>query len=197
MNIEREKERDVHRKKYQAEIQKLEERTRERQALKAEFYALFPMTDSQKRGKSLESILNRIFSHYSMLVKEAFTVKGLGYDGVVEQIDGLIELDSHLYFVEMKWWNKPIGVAEVAQPLVRVFSRPNETRCVFISASGYTEPAIETFRQATQQRICIMCGLQEFVQILESEKDLRDLIRKKTQAAIAHRNPWHQCFNEL
>jgi hypothetical protein len=86
-------------------------------------FALFAMTDAQKRGKALESILNRLFANYGIAVREAFTVAGPDGEGVVEQIDGAVELDGHLYLVEMKWWDKPLGRAEVSPHLVRVFSR--------------------------------------------------------------------------
>jgi hypothetical protein len=196
MNLERERERSEHRKQYEADLRKREERSKQREALKGELYALFAMTDSQKRGKSLEAVLNRLFAHYSMLVKEAFTVRGLGSEGVVEQIDGLVELDSHLHFVEMKWWNKPIGVGEVSQHLVRVFTRA-EARCIFISASPYTEAAIDQFRKALQHKVCVMCSLEELVKVVDGDKDLRELLRKKIHAAVAHRNPWYECFHEL
>lgn len=196
MNQERERERSAHRRQYETELRKKEERTKQREAIKADLFSLFAMTDSHKRGKALEAVLNRVFEHYSMLVKVAFTVKGIGSEGVIEQIDGLIELDSHLYFVEMKWWKTPLGVGDVAQHLVRVFTRA-EGRCIFISASPFTEPAIAQFRRALTQRVCLMCGLDEIVRILDSEKDLRDLLRRKTHAAIADRNPWHPCFDDI
>jgi restriction system protein len=196
MNLEREKELAAHRKQYEAEMRLKGERDQQREVLKAELYSLFAMSDAHKRGKALESVLNRMFAHYSMLVKEAFTVRGIGSEGVIEQIDGLVELDSHLHFVEMKWWNKPIGFQEVAQHLVRVFSRA-EARCIFISASPYTEPAVAQFRLALQQKVCIMCSLEEIVKVVDGGKDLRELFRKKIQAAVAHRNPWYECINEI
>ena len=56
-------------------------------------------------------------------MRDAFVLRGSEREGVVEQIDGVIELDGHLYFVEMKWWENSIGVPEISQHLVRVYSR--------------------------------------------------------------------------
>lgn len=196
MNQERARESEERRKAYQAEQHAKQARTAKRDTIKSDLYSLFAMSDQHKRGKALEPVLNRLFEDYSILVRESFTVNGNQAEGIVEQIDGLVELDGHLYLVEMKWWDKPIGVPEMAQHLVRVYHR-GETRGIFISASPYTGPAIAQCRDALQHRICILCSLQEIVQVLESEKDLRDLLRKKVQEAAANRNPWHECFGEL
>ena len=74
---------------------------------------------------------------------------------MVEQIDGAIELDGHLYLVEMKWWDSPLGVGETAQHLVRVFSRDG-ARGLFISATDYTAAAIQQYRDALRQRVVVM-----------------------------------------
>lgn len=42
--------------------------------------------------------------------------------GVVEQIDGVIELQGDLYLVEMKWWQDALGPGDVAQHLVTAAS---------------------------------------------------------------------------
>lgn len=93
------------------------------QAVKDELYALFSEKDAHKRGKALERILNNLFSCFDILVREAFTIKGRCGEGVIEQIDGLIELEGHLYLVEVKWWNTTIGVSDIAPHLVRVYNR--------------------------------------------------------------------------
>jgi hypothetical protein len=84
------------------------------QAVKDELYALFSEKDAHKRGKALEKTLNNLFSCFDILVREAFTIKGKCGEGVIEQIDGLIELEGHLYLVEVKWLNTTIGVSDIA-----------------------------------------------------------------------------------
>jgi hypothetical protein len=121
-------------------------------------FSLFGMPDSksQKRGKLLEGILNRLFEASDILVREAFRVTGEEGEGVVEQIDGAVEIDGYLYLVEMKWWKDHLGTAEVAPHLVKIYSR-GHARGILISKSGYTQPAITTCREALSQRtvVCV------------------------------------------
>ncbi len=159
--------------------------------VKEELFALFSEENLQKRGKALEGVLNRLFKTYSVLVREAFTLKGDNKEGIVEQIDGVIELDGHVYFVEMKWWDKPLGVPEVSEHLVRVYSRA-EGRAIIISASNYTAPAINTCKEVLHQKVVILCILQEFVALLEHQGDLCDFLKKKIQAAVVDRNPYFE-----
>lgn len=112
---------------------------------------------------------------------------------MIEQIDGVIELDGNLYLVEIKWWSEPLGPGDVAQHLIRVFSR-GQARGLFISTSGYTEAAIRTATEALRQYVVILCKLEEFVRLLETEGDLGQLLREKRDAAIIHKNP---LFNPL
>jgi hypothetical protein len=137
----------------------------------------------------LEGVLNSLFQVYGILIREAFALTGNDGEGVIEQIDGVIGIDGQLYLIEMKWWDKPIGVPEISQHLVRVFCRA-ESRAIIISASNFTGPAVNRCKDALQQKVVILCTLQEIVNLLEIEGDLCDFIRKKVQAAIVDRNPF-------
>jgi hypothetical protein len=173
-----------------------QKRTRELEEIKAEFFALFAEPNAQRRGKALEGILNRIFKAYGMLVREAFTVKGTCGEGVIEQIDGVIEIDSHLYLVEMKWWNTPIGVNDISPHLVRVYSRGAQARGIFLSYTDYTGPAIETCRQAIAGgAVVTLCKLSEIVAILElgaERADLQAVLRDKIHVSVLDKNPWKE-----
>ncbi len=87
----------------------LEEKRKTIESVRKDFFGLFALDDAVKRGKASESVLNRLFAAHGMLVREPFTVKGHCGEGIVEQIDRVVEIDSYLYLVEMKWWNKPIA----------------------------------------------------------------------------------------
>jgi restriction system protein len=54
----------------------------------------------------------------------------------VEQIDGVVELSNVLYFVEVKWYQDPVGVPEVAQHLVRMMSRAEARAIIFSHAEA-------------------------------------------------------------
>ena len=137
----------------------------------------------------MEGVLNSLFQVYGILIREAFALIGDDGEGVVEQIDGVIEIDGHMYFIEMKWWENPIGVPEISQHLVRVYHRA-ESRAIIISASRFTGPAVNTCKEALQQKVVTLCTLQEIVILLEQEGDLCEFIRKKVRAAIVDRKPF-------
>lgn len=173
----------------QAENEKVQKRKEEIARVRAEISSLFSEKNSQKRGKALEGVLNSLFRVYGILIREAFVLKGDEGEGIVEQIDGVIEIDGHYYFVEMKWWDKPIGVPEISQHLVRVFLRAN-CHAIIISASDFTGPAVSRCKQALQQKVVILCTLQEIMLLLEREGELCEFIRKKARAAIIDREPF-------
>lgn len=158
--------------------------------LRGELAAQFGETDAHKRGKALEGILNRLFKIGGIAVREAFVVRVDGA-GVVEQVDGVIELDGSIYLVEMKWWKEALGPGEVAQHLVRVFSR-GQARGIFISASGYTPAALFSCKESLTRAVFVLCGLEEIVMLLEDGRDLRDFFKQKINAAIVDKNPYHQ-----
>lgn len=158
------------------------------EGLRKELFALFSDTDPWARGKKLESILNRLFAASGILVREAFTICGDEAKGIVEQIDGVVEIDGHLYLVEMKWWTPPLGPGEVALHQVRVFNR-GQVRGIFISASGYTPAAVDQCRDGLARAPFILCELQEIVRALETDLALPELFRRKIRGAIIDKQP--------
>jgi restriction endonuclease Mrr len=153
---------------------------------------LFAETDSWKRGKQLENVLNRLFALDGIGVKEAFYVTGDAKQGIVEQIDGVIALEGELYLVEIKWLSHPVGVPEISQHLVRLMSR-SEARGLLISASGFGEAAITQARDFLQHKVVVLCELEEIVRLLERpHRNLSDHFQEKVQAAIAERRPLHR-----
>ena len=88
----------------------------------------------------------------------------------------------------MKWWEKPIGVAEISTHLVRLFSRA-DVRGIFISNSPFTGPAVEKVCEALNLKVCILCELKEIVTALETEVDLTSLFRRKVSSAVHEKQP--------
>lgn len=191
MNLERERERQERLQREQAEKEALRKRLEAIEKVKQDLFNLFALTNAQARGKALEGVLNRLFTTFDMGVREAFALVGDSGEGTVEQIDGVVEIDGHLYFVEMKWWSAPLGVPEVSQHLVRVYHRA-EGRAIIISASDFTDPAVLTCKDALQQKVVVLCTLQEIVTLLERREDLRAFVQKKVQAAIVEKDPFCQ-----
>jgi restriction system protein len=190
MNNAREDERKARLAEAQLAASEKRERGLRIETAKHELYALFGAAiTAQDRGKKLESALNNLFQAYGVLVRKAFHLVGEAGQGIVEQIDGVVELGGDLYFVEMKWYRDPVGKPEISEHLVRLMSRA-EVRGIFISASDYTEPAIHTVREFLQHKVLILSTLQEIVRLLEQQDDLAEFFTKKVQAAQIHKNPY-------
>jgi restriction system protein len=184
-------ERELEQRRRDSSVRLAEEHRRreEMRTLSADIGRLVTEPNPWKRGKALESVLNRLFGAAGILVREAFTVRGHEGQGVLEQIDGLIELDGHLILVEFKWHSSPIGIAEVSPHLVRIFSR-GDARGLFISASGFTEAAIQACREALTQKVVILAELREIALVLEREQEVSRMLRKKIESAIADKKPF-------
>lgn len=152
--------------------------------------ALFGLDDNpQERGKLLEAALNDLFRAYGILIREDFRRKDPDSSVVLEQVDGVIELDGVVHLVEMKWLKDPVGVAEFAPHLVRLFGRANASG-IFIATNGYTEPVIKECANALNQRTMFLCSLQELVLLLQRQDDLVALLKRKSRAAIVEKNPY-------
>ncbi len=189
MAKEREVEQQEHKAKKQAELDKIRKKKEAITKVKSDLFALFSEVDRHKRGKALEGVLNSLFKVYDILIREAFSICGEEKEGILEQIDGVIELEGYIYFVEMKWWKDPIGVPEISQHLVRVYHRA-EGRAIIISASDFTDPAVTTCKDALQQKVVVLCTIQELVMLLERQGDLLGFFKQKVRSAIIDRNPY-------
>ncbi len=188
MRQEREAELAKHRKAREEEARVKEKRRDRLRGIRQEFFRLFGHDDAQERGKLLEVVLNRLFKEYGISVREAFSrVANLG-EGIVEQIDGVIELDGEIYLVEMKWLKVKSDVNDVSRHLVRVFTR-DATRGIFISYSDYTPAAIQTCREALAKAVIVLCKLDEIVALLNEERDLREFLKAKVRRAVLDKEP--------
>jgi restriction system protein len=184
---ERQKRLDAEKKK----VAQLNERKAKLAEVKRDLFSLFGQSDPQSRGKKLEDVLNRLFRTSGILVRESFVRVSPTGEGIIEQIDGVIELDGEIYLIEMKWWDKPLGTGEVSHHLVRVFTR-SCARGILISYSGFTDPAVVTCREALARMVVVLVGLREVVGLLEREEDLQEFLRNKVRAAVVDKNPHHQ-----
>ena len=194
MRQERDQERQARTRAIRRAARQKEHRLQGILEAKEDFYSLFrPDVARQARGKKLESALNNLFSAYGILVREAFHLVGQDNEGIVEQVDGVIEHNAHLYFVEMKWYTAPIGRGEIAEHLVRLMGRA-EGRGIFVSASEYTRPAITLAREFLNQKVLVLATLEEIVGLLDAEGELTKLLTLKINAALIERNPYLRSY---
>jgi hypothetical protein len=195
MKQERDAERDKAIARQRAEQATLVNRRAEINDVSKRLYALFAMDDKpQERGKLLEGVLNDLFRASDIHVREDFRRKDPDSSVVLEQIDGVIELNGVIHLVEMKWLKNPVGVAEFGPHLVRVFGRANASG-IFISNSGFTEPAIRQCADFLNQRTTFLCSLQEIVMLLQRHDDLAELLKQKSRAAIIDKKPYFEILS--
>lgn len=188
MQQEREAEARKHRETQRREAEALLQQQAVLKEIHIDLCGLFAVDNAQKRGLLLEKILNRLFKAAGILISENFKRTEEPGQGIIEQVDGVIELDGHIYLVEMKWLKEPAGVADVSQHLVRVFNR-GQSSGIFISYSGYTAPAIQTCKESLSKAVIILCTLQELVLLLEREDSLEEFLRTKIRGAIIDKQP--------
>jgi hypothetical protein len=73
--------------------------------------------------------------------------------------------------------------------LVRVFTR-GSSRGIFISATEFTESALQTCKDALAKMVVLLCSVDEIVMLLERYGDFKVILRKKLQAAIVDKKPY-------
>lgn len=188
MQQERENELAKHRALKEKESQEKARKVRELAEVRQDFYRLFGEKNARKRGLALESALNRLFLHSGILIQEDFKRCGEPGEGIIEQIDGVVEFGGRIYLVEMKWLKDSAGTGDVSTHLVRVYAREG-VGGIFISYSDFSPGAIRACKEALAQRVVFLCKLQEFVNALEQGADLKNLLNKKAQAAIVQKEP--------
>jgi hypothetical protein len=189
MSIEREQERKQRLADEARKAQALGKRRQELGEIKQSFFALFAESNPYKRGKALEAVLNRYFKSSGISVSEAITLKGDPGSGIVEQIDGVVQIRGQLYLVEVKWEQETLGREKVAPHLVRVFSR-GLAGGIFISYSDYSPAAVTDCKEALRDKVIVLCKLDEFVRALEEEANLSDILHGKIDAAVIQKNPF-------
>ncbi|MCW7494848.1 restriction endonuclease [Leptospira sp. 2 VSF19] len=190
MSQERERESNIRKKEYDSKMKELQKDKENRDQIKNEFFLLFSEQNAAKRGKQLEIVLNKYFALYQILLKEDFRRTGEPGDGIIEQIDGIIEIDNQIFLAEMKWKKDSIGSDDIYAHLGRIYHRAN-AHGIFISASGYSPSAIIAGKEAlAKNALLVLFDLEEFVKIIEKEENFKQYTRDKIQAAIIEKNPY-------
>jgi restriction system protein len=185
---EREKERRRNIQKQEELLAQKAESQETLERLKKRLGALFTMNDPHRRGKELETLMNEIFRANHISVRESFNIYS-DEDGICdEQIDGVVELDGHVYLVEVKWEASALGVEKVSRHLSRLFLR--DVRGMIISASGFTTPSIRMIREALSQKIIVLGDVEEVYRVLDSNSDFKEFLRNKVNTAIVDKQPY-------
>ncbi len=167
------------------------ERRRDLERIHSEIASLWSEPDGpQRRGIAIERLMNELCRIETVAVRDAFHVVSDRGEGILEQIDGAIEIDGRVVLVEIKWHSEHLGPPHLAQHVVRVMSRAQAAGIV-ISASGYTPAGVATCRDAlVMGHLVVLAELREFLLLLERQGSLADFVRAKFRAATLDKNPF-------
>ena len=194
MRQERDQERAAEQERRQAERDAQAAKREQKTDVQSRLGSLFAMDDKpQIRGKLLESVLNDLFRAHDIMVREDFCRRDPDDGTVLEQIDGVVELEGSIHLVEMKWLKGQVGTGAFAQHLVRLFGRADASG-IFITSTGFTEPVLKQAAEVLNQRTNFLVTLQELVLLLQRDDDLLPFLRRKRHAAIVDKNPFMEIF---
>lgn len=128
----------------------------------------------QSRGFAFEKYLKKLFEDYNLEPRDSFKIVG-------EQIDGSFILHNEVYLLEAKWTNKKIDKADLVVFNEKVSSKSGFTRGLFISFSGFSDEALNTFANGRSVRIVLMT-VQELAIALSRKLDFTKVLSAKVRA---------------
>lgn len=115
-----------------------------------------------------------------MQPRESFKIVG-------EQIDGSFLLHNEVYLLEAKWTNKKIDKGNLVVFNEKVSSKSGFTRGLYISFSGYSDEALQTFSNGRTVNIVLMT-VQELAITLSRKMDLAEVLSYKVRALAEEGN---------
>lgn len=134
----------------------------------------------QKRGYEFEKFLFQFFKDNGLQPRASFKIVG-------EQIDGSFEFENEIYLLEAKWTYDKSSKADLVVFNEKVSSKSGYTRGVFISYSGFSDSAIQTFNNGRTVRV-VLITVQELVVALEREISFEKLLKYKIRGLAEEGN---------
>lgn len=150
--------------------------------LEERFLALYEMSDEpQARGRHFETLLTDLFNAWGMDARGGFRVVG-------EQIDGSVQHGNDTYLLEAKWHRAKTDATTLHGFQGKVSERPEWTRGLFVSFSGFTEVGLQAF---TARKIILADGM-DIYDALARRLSVPDIIAAKVRHSSEYRNPFER-----
>lgn len=150
--------------------------------LEERFFALHEMSDEpQARGRHFETLLTDLFNAWDMDARGGFDVVG-------EQIDGSFQHGNDTYLLEAKWHRTKTDATTLHGFQGKVNERPEWTRGLFVSFSGFTEVGLQAF---TAKKIILADGM-DIYDALARRLSIPDIIAAKVRHASEYRNAFER-----
>jgi Restriction endonuclease len=140
------------------------------------------------RGYAFESFLETLFLYFGLAPRKSFRLTG-------EQIDGSFQLQTLTFLVEAKWQQEKVDAAGLRSFALKIGSKSQWTRGLYISDSGFTDVGLQAFQSGfPTPLICLDGG--EIEQILNDKFDFPELLLVKMRAT-GETNRAHIRIDEL
>ncbi|WP_143832052.1 restriction endonuclease [Nocardiopsis sp. CNR-923] len=130
---------------------------------------------AQKRGCSLEDLLNRLFALFEIDAKGSFRIRG-------EQIDGAFTFDGTEFLLEAKWQKDLTPTSDLDIFSRKVERKLDNTLGLFVSMNGFQTNALDLAALGSRPVLILMDGA-DLAAVLEARIPLVDLLAKKKQHA--------------
>ena len=141
---------------------------------KKQFEIVLNIKKPQKRGFAFEKMLFEFFKDNDLNPRASFKIIG-------EQIDGSFEFENEIYLLEAKWTYEKTTKADLVVFNEKLSSKSDYTRGIFISYSGFSDSAIQTFNDGRTVRI-VLITVQELVIAIERKINFKDVLKYKIRA---------------
>lgn len=136
----------------------------------------------QKRSFIFEKFLFQFFKENNLNPRASFRIIG-------EQIDGSFEFEKEIYLLEAKWTYDKSTKSDLVVFNEKVSSKSGFTRGVFISYSGFSGTAVQTFNNGRTIKI-VLLTVQELVVAIERKIDFKNVLKYKIRGLAEEGN----CF---
>jgi hypothetical protein len=152
---------------------------RHRSSVEADWDRLKSLTDPHRRGYEFQRFIGSLFHrrHYSVTPNPGA--------GGSRQVDLMATMGDEAYLIEVKWWNKPLGLPELQDFKDRLKRTPPSVIGILISYSGFRAPAIQRVEQKTKRSILLVNG-DEIERAIEHDGDLIRMLRQKRETLRVH-----------
>lgn len=129
--------------------------------------------DYQERGREFEVLINKICEDEKILLQRS----GYTSDNASQQIDGAIEVNGHIFLLEIKWESSnTLAASKYYSFLGKILSKIDGTLGLFISFNDLRENFQNSIRNGIQQKCITICGEDSINDIVSGKVSLREFV---------------------
>lgn len=129
--------------------------------------------DYQERGREFERLINKICEDEKILLQRS----GYTSDNASQQIDGAIEINGHIFLLEIKWESSAtLAASKYFSFWGKILSKIDGTLGLFISFDDLRENFQNSIRNGIQQKCITICGEDSINDIVSGTVSLKEYV---------------------